>query len=111
MTQVEGRLIDEIPRNDERLDLVLCLGLRVEERRSLRCAEPLVAVAGVDVGAEPVDQRREAPLEREELDRLALQFALEALVRLEDGPRARAERPVVEIDDRGIEEEKFLHSA
>ena len=47
---------------------------------------------------------------REELDRLALELALEALVRLEDGARAGAERPVVQVDDRRIEEEKFLHS-
>ena len=53
-----------------------------------------------------VEQRREPPLEREELDRLPLELALQALVGLEHGPRARPERAVVQVDDVGIEEER-----
>ena len=67
-----------------------------------------------DVGGqlEPrrVEQRRKAPLERQELDRLALELALQRLVGLEYGPRAGAERAVVQVDDARIEEEKILHS-
>jgi len=45
----------------------------------------------------------------QELDRLALELALKALVGLEYGPRARAERPVVQEHHGRVEEEQILH--
>ena len=47
------------PRDDERLDPTLMLRPRPEEARALRRREPLVAVARVDVGAEPVEVERD----------------------------------------------------
>ena len=55
------------------------------------------------------DPGRIAACEAEELHRLALELELEALVLLEDGPRAGAERTVVEEDDAGIEEKELFH--
>src|SRR5207244_1592464 len=43
---------------DERLDLLLQLGPDVEEAGALRRAEPLVAIAGVDVRAEGLEPER-----------------------------------------------------
>ncbi len=47
------------PRDDHRLDPAVMLRPRPEEARSLRRAEPLVAVAGVDVGAERLEVERQ----------------------------------------------------
>src|SRR5262249_12271841 len=52
------------------------------------------------------DELRVTTPEAEEFDRLALELALKPLVLLEDGSRARAERPVVEEDDSRIEEKE-----
>jgi hypothetical protein len=50
------------------------------------------------------------PLQRQELDRLPLELPL-PLVGLEHGPRAGAERAVIQVDDAGVEEERILHSS
>jgi len=60
-----------------------------------------------DVRSEPLarssDQLRKAALQTQELDRFALQRALEALVLLEHGTWARSVRAVVEEDDVRVE--------
>ena len=50
----ERRVVQPVPRHDRRIDQPLRIGTRVEEARALRRAQPFVAVAGVDVGAERV---------------------------------------------------------
>ena len=45
----------------------------------------------------------------DELHRLAFELQLPGLVPLEDGPRRRPERAVVEERDRGVEEEELFH--
>jgi hypothetical protein len=57
-----------------------------------------------------LEQLRKPPFRRQELDGPALELELEALVGLEHRPWAGAERPVVQEDHVGIEEEKILHS-
>ena len=85
---------------------------RVQRRARVR-REGEVVRARPDVGREAaagrVEQLRKAPLEGEKLDRLALQLALKALVGLEHGRRAGAERAVVQEHHAGIEEELLLH--
>ena len=87
---------------------------RVQRRARVR-RECEILGSRADVGGElrprPVEALRKAPLERHELDRLALELTLKPLVRLEHGLRARAERPVIEKDDRRVEEEQILHSS
>jgi hypothetical protein len=51
------------------------------------------------------------PLQRQELDRLPFELPLPPLVGLEHGPRAGAERAVIQVDDAGVEEERILHSS
>jgi hypothetical protein len=41
---------------------------------------------------------------------LAFELALQALVLLEDRPRARTERAVVQVDDAGVEQELVAHA-
>ena len=55
----EGAVVAVAPRDHERLDPALVLRPRPEEAGALRRAEPLVAVAGVDVGAERVEIERQ----------------------------------------------------
>ena len=55
----EGAVVAVAPRDHERLDPALVLGPRPEERRTLRRAEPLVAVAGVDVRPERLEVERQ----------------------------------------------------
>ena len=55
----EARLGAVTPRDDEGLDPPLVLGPGPEERGSLRRAEPLVAVAGVDVRPELLEVERQ----------------------------------------------------
>ena len=55
----EGAVGAVAPRDHERLDPALVLRPRPEESRALRRAEPLVAVAGVDVRAERLEIERE----------------------------------------------------
>jgi hypothetical protein len=50
-------------------------------------------------------------LERQELDRLALELALKPLVGLEHRARTRAERAVIQEPNRRVEEEQILHSS
>ena len=51
-------LVVVAPVDDGAVDPVLVLGADVEEARALRRAQPLVAVAGVEVGAEPLEVER-----------------------------------------------------
>ncbi len=85
----------------------------VQRRADVR-REDEIAGRRADVGGEleprRFEQRREAAPERQELHWLALELQLEALVGLEHRAGAGAERPVVQVDDRRIEEEKILHS-
>ena len=87
---------------------------RVQRRARVR-REGEVPRVGADVRGEHaprlVDQACEAPLEREELDGLALELELQALVLLENRPRAGAEGPMVQEHDVGVEQEQILHSA
>ena len=55
----EGAVVAVAPRDHERLDPALVLRPRPEEAGALRRAEPLVAVAGVDVGAERLEVERQ----------------------------------------------------
>ncbi len=59
--------------------------------------------------ANGVQERGQPPFEGEELHGLPLELALRLLVGVEDGPRRRPERAVVEEDDRRVEEEELLH--
>ena len=59
--------------------------------------------------ASVLEQLGEPALKCQELDRLPLELALEALVRLEHRPRARAVGAVVQIHHVRIEQEELLH--
>jgi hypothetical protein len=91
------RACDEVHRRRRVLD---------EDEIRRRCA---------DVRGQPLprgrDQRGVAALETEELDRLALELELQALVLVEDRPRARAERAVVEEHNVRIEQKQVTHLA
>jgi hypothetical protein len=76
--------------------------------------EDEVAGRRADVLGEPQPRRLEQlgqpPLERQKLDRLPLELALEPLVGVEDRPRARAEGAVIQVHDLRVEEEQLPHA-
>ena len=61
VTVGEGAVGAVAPRDHERLDPALVLRPHPQEACTLRCAEPLVAVAGVDVRAERIEIERQLP--------------------------------------------------
>jgi hypothetical protein len=75
------------------VDQVVALGVEVAGEHGARAREPFGRVA------------------REEVDRLALELHLPALVRLEDRPRRRAVRAVVEVRHARVEQEPILERA
>jgi hypothetical protein len=84
---------------------------RVHRRGRVRREREIVS-RDAQVRGEPlpgtVQQRRQPTLEREELDGLALELALPALVLLEHRAGRRPERPVVQEDDVSVEEEELF---
>src|SRR5439155_11938882 len=97
----------------------LVTGLQVEraddgvDGRSRVGDEDQVRGRGAHVRGKPLanggDPLRKAALEAEELHRLVLELALEALVFREHRPWASAERAVVEEDEVRIEQEQVAH--
>src|SRR5581483_10465039 len=79
------------------------------QRRARVRREDEVRRRGAEVRGERrprrLQPRGEAALEREKLDGLPLELALQPLVLREDRTRASAERAVVQVDDAGIEQE------
>ena len=89
---------------------------RARDRVHRRCRvrdEHQVRRVGADVLGKPLpraaDRVREAAKEAQRLDRVPLHVSLDPLVLREDGPRTRAERAVVEEDQRRIEQEELAH--
>lgn len=84
---------------------------RVQPRGSVRREDEVVRI-GADVRREPplggVHELGVAAVAGEELDRLALQLALVALVGLEDGHGAGTERAVVQEDHVRVEQKQLL---
>ncbi len=86
----------------------------VQRRARVRCEREVLggrADVGRELRAGCLEQLRKAPLECEKLDGLAFELALKPLVGLENGPRARPERPVVQEHHGRVEQEQILHSS
>ena len=95
-------------RSDERADRGVQRRARVRREDQIVGGAPTYAASSSRAPSSSSAKRR---LERQELDRLPLELALEPLVRLEDRPWARAERAVVQVRDAGSRRKRSFMAA